>query len=232
MTIVAPFTTPQGGVDVVTGYSFKLSATVTISSIALQTFGIVRYTFSGQPDLRQFRKGNFITFVGCDNVLNDGTFELKSVDYDNFWFEVLNPNGVADADGGGTVDLSTLGHALATIDISRQTGSSMESSVAPAPFEPVLPLSAPTQVKKTVGVTAIKLCAGASKLASRKKLLFQPVEESGTPKFFLGSSTVTTSGATQGLELFPSVLYEFEDQSEWYIISDTAAQSVVVIEQA
>ena len=215
MAITAPLKRASNATDTVTGCNFKVTASASMASIALPGFSIARYSLTGSPNIRQLRVGNQITFAGCVESENDGTFTISALDYDSCTIDVTNEAAIAELTSTGTVDLSLEGHAIATFDAMN-----------------ALPASLPTQIKKTVGLTAIRLCVGSTKLANRKKLMFQAQDGGGSEKFYIGSSTVTASGATQGLEVSTDTLYEFQDQCDWYIISDTAAQAVVVVEIA
>ena len=203
----------SGSPSTVTGKNFKIVGTASISHITKSGINIT-YSFFGDPDLRNYVSGSLITFSGCDNVLNDGKFEVALIDYDLNILMIENPDGVAQVGAGGHADISLVGYALNVNDVS-------ESNLT----------SDPTQVKKIVGTSAVSLSVGGSNKSMRKKLFVQPVEISLGAKFFIGSSTVTSSGSTRGIELFDSVFYEFEDNSEWFIISDTIDQEFIVIEQ-
>lgn len=88
------------------------------------------------------------------------------------------------------------------------------------------------QAAITVGTTAVRLTHdGAAPSATRRRVRFMP-DQASTGRFFYGSSSVTSSGATRGTEIFPGQTEEFlDDAAEYYIISDTAAQTVYVVEQ-
>jgi hypothetical protein len=104
--------------------------------------------------------------------------------------------------------------------------------------QPALPVAfgtpAPAGVynaKVTVGTTAIQItCNGSSPSAIRQKLVFSPVGPTAA-KFYFGNSAVTSSGSNQGIELVYGQSVEFNnDPNEYYIISDTASQSVAILE--
>jgi hypothetical protein len=81
----------------------------------------------------------------------------------------------------------------------------------------------------TVGLTAVRAAVnGASAPSStRKKLLIKP-SKNNTGSVYLGSSTVTTAN---GLEIIGPDRLEFPfDASDYYLISDTAAQVVEIVE--
>jgi hypothetical protein len=88
------------------------------------------------------------------------------------------------------------------------------------------------QAAVTVGTSAVRLTTdGLAPSATRRKLQFI-VEPGGADNFFMGSSTVTSSGATRGVRVFPGQLYTFDnDAGDYYLVSDTASQTVLILEQ-
>lgn len=81
----------------------------------------------------------------------------------------------------------------------------------------------------TVGITAVRAAVnGASAPSStRKKLLIKP-SKNNTGSIYLGGSTVTTAN---GLEIIGPDRLEFPfDASDYFLISDTAAQVVEIVE--
>jgi len=85
-----------------------------------------------------------------------------------------------------------------------------------------------TNIQKTVGLTAVRATvSGSAPGAARKKLMIKP-SKNNTGAIYLGSSSVTISS---GLEIIGPDRLEFElDASDYYLISDTAAQVVEIIE--
>jgi len=83
----------------------------------------------------------------------------------------------------------------------------------------------------TVGTTAVRLTTdGLAVSATRQKLLYM-ADPNSTASFYVGNSSVATSGANQGVPLFPGQLIEeLFDANDYYIISDTVGQSVLVLE--
>jgi hypothetical protein len=88
------------------------------------------------------------------------------------------------------------------------------------------------QAAVTFGTTAIRLTTdGLAPTATRKSLKFIIEPPAGDVNFFLGSATVTSSGATRGIRLYPGTMYDYgADGNDYYIISDTASQTVFVLE--
>lgn len=87
-----------------------------------------------------------------------------------------------------------------------------------------------TQTQKSVGITAVRATvSGSAPSATRKRLLIKP-SKNNTGAIFFGSSAVTTAN---GLEIIGPDTREFIlDASDYYLISDTAAQVVEIIEVA
>lgn len=85
-----------------------------------------------------------------------------------------------------------------------------------------------TNTQATVGLTAVRATvSGAAPSAARKKLLIKP-SKLNSGAIYLGSSAVTTAN---GLEIIGPDRLEFVlDASDYYLISDTAAQVCEIIE--
>ena len=85
-----------------------------------------------------------------------------------------------------------------------------------------------TQTQATVGLTAVRATvAGTAPSATRKKLMIKP-SKNNTGSIYFGASTVTIS---PGMEIIGPDRLEFVlDSADYYLISDTAAQVVEIIE--
>lgn len=85
-----------------------------------------------------------------------------------------------------------------------------------------------TNTQVTVGTSAVRATvSGSAPNAARKKLIIKS-SKNNTGSIYLGSSSVTTAN---GLEIIGPDRLEFElDASDYYLISDTAAQVVEVLE--
>lgn len=83
----------------------------------------------------------------------------------------------------------------------------------------------------TVGTTAVRLTvSGSAPNTTRRKLMFM-ADAASTGNFWFGGSAVANTGAQRGIPLFPGQAIEFKDDvNDYYIISDTAAQTVYVLE--
>lgn len=88
------------------------------------------------------------------------------------------------------------------------------------------------QAAVTLGTSAIRLTHdGLAPSAARKSLKFIIEPPPGDVNYFYGSPTVTSSGATRGIRLYPGTFYDFgADGNDYYIISDAAAQTVFIVE--
>jgi hypothetical protein len=150
--------------------------------------------------------------------------------------------GKTTGGGGGYVDVKVAPSGSLTVDAS---GSSVSVSNFPATqpvsgsvsvsnfpaTQNVAPQTASgtiTNTQKSVGLTAVRATvSGSAPGAARKKLMLKP-SKNNTGSVYLGSSSVTTSN---GLEIIGPDRLEFTlDSSDYYLISDTAAQVVEIIE--
>lgn len=88
------------------------------------------------------------------------------------------------------------------------------------------------QAAITVGTSAVRLTTdGSAPAATRVALVAEP-DPNSIANFWVGSSTVTGSGATRGVPFAAGEkLIVNNDAADYYIISDTAAQTVFVMEQ-
>ncbi len=86
-----------------------------------------------------------------------------------------------------------------------------------------------TSAQVTVGTSVVRATvAGTAPSASRKRLMIKP-SKNNTGAIYLGASGVTTAN---GLEIIGPDRLEFEfDSGDYYLISDTAAQSVEILEK-
>lgn len=109
----------------------------------------------------------------------------------------------------------------------------LASDQSPVSTSPVTPVAGTVkQAAITVGTSAVRLTTdGSAPDATRRMLAFRPDPDSSA-KFYYGGSSVTSSGATRGMLVFPGESIEREsDAGDYYIISDMAGQTVFVVEQ-
>lgn len=90
-----------------------------------------------------------------------------------------------------------------------------------------------SQAAITVGTSAVRLTvSGSAPNAARSVLVVTP-DSTSTATFYIGSSSVTNSGATRGIQILAGQTFTANsDAADYYIISSTAAQTVYVMEQA
>jgi hypothetical protein len=106
-----------------------------------------------------------------------------------------------------------------------------DQGALPAPAVPVA--ATVKQAAVSFGTAAVRLTTDAAAPSStRRKLQFIIEAPTGDVNYFMGSSSVTSTLGTRGPRLFPGTLYNFDnDAGDYYIISDTAAQTVYILEQ-
>ena len=84
----------------------------------------------------------------------------------------------------------------------------------------------------SVGTSAVRLTTDAAAPDTDRVLLVANIADGVAAKFYIGSATVTSTGATQGIELIGGQSFVANyDAGDYYIISDTASQTVLVLEQ-
>lgn len=90
-----------------------------------------------------------------------------------------------------------------------------------------------TQAAITIGTTAVRLTvSGSAPSATRSVLVFTP-DSASTAKFYIGTSTVTNSGATRGIQISAGQTFTANsDAGDYYVIASVAAQTGYVMEQA
>lgn len=88
------------------------------------------------------------------------------------------------------------------------------------------------QAAVTVGTTAVRLTVSGSAPASTRVVLVATPDTASTATFYIGSSTVTNSGATRGVEIAGGQSFiANSDAGDYWIVSSIAAQTVTILEQ-
>ena len=141
------------------------------------------------------------------------------------------PAGAATASNQGTIisELTTISSNTGTI-LAQQTNGTQKATV----FQGTPAALTVTQAAKAVGLTAVRLTvSGAAPAASRVVLVGSPAPGTATTvNFYIGSSTVTSTGATRGPSIqFGQSFIANNDAGDYWICSDTAGQTVDVMEQ-
>lgn len=90
-----------------------------------------------------------------------------------------------------------------------------------------------TQSAITVGTSAVRATvSGSSPTVGRAELVITP-DSSSSATFYIGSSSVTTTGATRGIPIIAGQSFIADnDAGDYYIISSTASQTVFIMEQS
>lgn len=153
------------------------------------------------------------------------------------------PWSASIVESGNTATVSVAG-AL-TVDGSAVT-QPVSGTVAVSNFPATQPVSGtvtaelgtPTalsvsQAAITVGTSAVRLTVSGSAPSAGRVVLIGAPDPSSTALFYVGGSSVTSSGGTQGIPLIGGDKFiANNDAGDYYIISDTAAQTCFVLEQA
>lgn len=123
---------------------------------------------------------------------------------------------------------TTLAALLTELQLKADLSETQPVSIAAAP-SPAITAGTITSAQVAVGTSAVRATVdGNAPNASRKKLLVKP-SASNTGKIFIGASGVTTANA---LEIIGPDRLEFEfDSGDYYLISDTDAQVVEILEK-
>lgn len=90
-----------------------------------------------------------------------------------------------------------------------------------------------TQAAITVGTTAVRCTVSGSAPASTRVVLGVTPDNGSAANFFIGSSTVTSTGATRGIEIAAGQSFiANNDAGDYWIVSSTASQTVYIMEQS
>lgn len=118
----------------------------------------------------------------------------------------------------------TMANSFAVTLASDQSAIPVTSTTTPSSIAGTV-----TSAQIAVGTGAVRATvSGAAPSASRKKLMVKP-SAANTGKIYIGASGVTTAN---GLEIIGPDRLEFEfDSGDYYVISDTAAQVVEILEK-
>lgn len=88
------------------------------------------------------------------------------------------------------------------------------------------------QAAITVGTTAVRLTVSGSAPVSTRVVLVATPDTASTATFYIGSSTVTNSGATRGVEIVSGQSFiANSDAGDYWIVSSLASQTVTIMEQ-
>jgi len=194
--------------------------TVAQASFRLQTIFKTTLTTSSLYTLSQAITANM--FAALNRSVISGETTGGGGGYVNV---KVNPSGAltVEADVTGTVSVSNF-------PVTQPVSGSVSVSNFPATQNtlPQTDSGTITNAQVTVGLTAVRATvAGTAPSAIRKKLLIKP-SKNNTGSIYFGSSSVTTAN---GMEVIgPDRLEFILDASDYYLISDLAAQVCEIIE--
>lgn len=110
--IIAPKTVENTQKDTITGTSIISKHVAGVLSIVDLNNTIWQYSLLGLINLDNLSIGNYVTFSGCTNVNNNGSFRVEGLSQTNKTIDVRNSNGVAQGAQDGQIELSWELHAL------------------------------------------------------------------------------------------------------------------------
>jgi hypothetical protein len=87
---VANSSTVQNSDIITTGVTDRGTPSLTIASILWQSGNIIRYTFSGSPDLSAISQGDVLIVAGATLAVNNGTFTILNTNNVSDYVEVIN----------------------------------------------------------------------------------------------------------------------------------------------
>lgn len=151
--------------------------------------------------------------------LNAGTQSIGSI---------INVSGtISLPTGASTSALQTTGNtSLATIATNQTSGGQKTQISTPTALTV-------TQAAIAVGTTAVRLTVSGSAPASTRVVLVATPDSVSTAVFYIGSSSVTSTSTTRGIEITAGQSFiANNDAGDYWIVSNTAAQTVTVMEQA
>ena len=138
-------------------------------------------------------------------------------------------NNIGDVDVLTLPDVAQATHDNLNLNANLQVGDADVGLANAVPILAVAPAAKTVkQAQITVGVAAVRLTTDAAvPTAGRDRLDFRPDGDSSA-RFFYGGSGVTTAN---GEEVFPGESVQLlNDANDYFIISDTAAQTVGIVE--
>ncbi len=150
-------------------------------------------------------------------------------------FQILrHKRPLVQADGtvvtSAVISPSPLLYVLDGVDTEVEEDSATPANNRPLPVKQLPPTGLTVKnAAISVGTSAVRLTTdGAAHSAGRKRLIAN-TEDTTVAKFYIGGSGIT---AQNGILLLPGATIEVEnDAGDYYIVSDTAVQTVYVTEQ-
>lgn len=148
---------------------------------------------------------------------------------------VVTTGGVAVAkDSSLTTINSTLGSPFqAGGSIGNTTFASTQSGTWNVNATPVVPTAVTVkQAAITIGTSAVRLTTDGSAPSSTRVLLVAQLLSSSTANCYFGSSSVTSTSTTRGVQMFAGQAFSFnKDAGDYYAICDASSQTFLITEQ-
>lgn len=141
-----------------------------------------------------------------------------------------NLNVTAVTTGGATIAKDS---SLSTINTTLGTPFQASGSIGNTSFAVSTPTALTVhQAAVSIGTSAVRLTYNGSSPASTRVLLTAQLLATSTSSCYMGSSTVTTSGATQGVQMFAGQTFSWNhDAGDYWAICGNASQTFLVMEQ-
>jgi hypothetical protein len=128
--------------------------------------------------------------------------------------------------GSASSDVLTV-QGIASMTALKVDGSAVTQPVSQAPSALTI-----HQATVTIGTSAVRLTYNGSAPASTRVLLVAQLDAASPASCYFGSSSVTTSSTTQGVQMFAGQTYSFNnDAGDYYAICGSSSQSFHITEQ-
>lgn len=89
-----------------------------------------------------------------------------------------------------------------------------------------------TQAAVAVGTSAVRLTVSGSAPSATRVAMTATMDPLSSANFYVGSSSVSSTGATRGIPLVGGQAFTLNDSaSDYYVISDTASQTFFIVEE-
>ena len=125
---------------------------------------------------------------------------------------------------------AVIGHVI--VDTAPSTAVTNAGTFA-VQATPVVPTALTVhQAAITIGTSAVRLTYNGSAAAATRVLLVAQLLSSSTANCFFGSSGVTTTSTTRGVQMFAGQVFSFNnDAGDYYAICDASSQTFLITEQ-
>lgn len=203
-----------------------------------QTAIPVTGTITTSPDVN-VHDGSGVSISSTGSSLNVSALQSGTWNINNVSGTVSLPTGASTSalQTTGNTSLSSIDGKLNSLGQKTSANSvpvviaSDQSAISAKASTPTA--GTVTQAAITVGTSAVRATVtGSAPSATRSVLIVNP-DSNSTAFFYVGSSSVTSSGGTRGIQLIGGDKIAFNsDAGDYYIISDTAGQTVYIVEQA